>query len=671
MGCIYTKPSMAKVAPSVDPLEQFFIDLISKREYPLGDEVPEGELSPLLTQIKSMLNLSIKKPEDREIAAVYLNKVIDNSEKFLLFDTLIEIMARSHHTWLLNNQSLRFFHDLKNKNQTIFNDFIDSLQKLAERNGINLEAEHIDAVVDAFIKQMKLPAKIPAILEAFAEEKQRSFNATIQSLRATHGPKIDIAADRLSLIHHASPHALEIRVRTMHVMQHLQLFNTDSHRDNFLRSIIAFMVEFHDYIQRPEKGKYPSAEIATAETIISWLKLRLNLNRRPDMISILEYMASQIIILGTTIVFGRTCTDLSKIYFMLEQYAFGAGFPDVNPNNVEFKKSINAVMLITGINDKMPSALGPVAMLQSRPETDTLNIIRQHKPDQTLVLEEFFEDGLSPYVDGASTPTSLDRHRFLIGVTPHIAMRAELSKQNKLVDVLAFIKFIRECRIELLEKELNVFNAWFAEQFEIRQMVRVVNNLFFSALDGEVTFCRGQAEGVIFARDKLRTLVTQTDISVLDVEAVENEARNIAAFKLFIDRLETRVEAKKALVSELILVVVRQAGTCYAADPSLSYISSGFTRPKGFLLLPSLSLKGLSNKRSSLGSTPSDGRPTPLSSTSTALTVTPFTPTPLIDKTITNTTFSLGMFNHRQVTAPEYVSKGSAAGVHPQLQRPS
>jgi hypothetical protein len=108
---------MAKVAPSVDPIEQFFIDLISHREYPLGDEIPEGELSPLLNQLKSMLNLNIKKPEDRLRAAVYLNRVLDDSDNFLLFDTLIEIMVRSHHIWLLNNQSLRFFHNLKNKLQ--------------------------------------------------------------------------------------------------------------------------------------------------------------------------------------------------------------------------------------------------------------------------------------------------------------------------------------------------------------------------------------------------------------------------------------------------------------------------------------------------------------------------------------------------------------------------
>ncbi len=368
-------------------------------------------------------------------------------------------------------------------------------------------------------------------------------------------------------------------MRALHVIcDKLHLIATGSPRDRFLRTVAGFMIEFHDYVQG-NKGGFKSVELATAAQLIEWLTTAPALADAPDLKKIIEYMANQIIVLGTTFVFSRQQTsDLSQLFLMMERAAIEVRIPVGSPSNMELINLMRLIMLLTGVIDKNPAAIPAIAIMQSADaSTNSLSVIKRYSHRPTLLLERFFASTrFTPYF-GGETPTHLDVQNFLITLVPHLCMRAELSASSKPDVVHAYIDFINACRKGLsVSHTVPEFMLWFDRQFSAQRMTHVVHSLFFdiAAINGETAFSYSQIGGLQYV-NRILSLLVDTDDPLINPTVPETDALNLVAFKAFYDRLD--LIEKSTLIREMLMTVVLQAGTSYRTRPDLTYSPSATT----------------------------------------------------------------------------------------------
>lgn len=544
---------------------------------------PETALSPVvpawLKDLKIELNIKITSDTARVKIGLYLEAFASDPHHYHLVEMAANIILKTQQIWHLNIQSLTFLHELCEKDPIIFNALMNQLKELCQQNTLFLQTEHIETVIASLCAQRALPKDPMLILHQHIEKKNPDIASIIQTLRAQHGPELTQVASKYNLIHHDIPHALEIKERTMHVVcKTLHLLATESKIDCFLRTIASFMIEFHDFVQS-DKGPFKSVEIASAAFIMEWLIESLSIADEPELIKIIEFMADQIIVLGTTMVFSRKqTTDLSQLFFMLEDAAIQAGLNVAPPKAAALIDIIKTITLLTGVCDKSPSSIPAVVSLQYHDEsTATLPMIKRHY-QQPLLIENFFNNPLSnPFFDSDPSIAAFTQQQFLITLVPHLCMRAELSIKNKIQEVLTYLDFILSARAARLTEPTPVrFKAFFDEKFKEHHMDIVVNTLFFTAIEESMIFSQSQLGGLTFACEKLRSLgfARQDEDSkpLIDPPSVMQNAEMLKGFKSFYNQLNPA--EKSALINELLLVVVLQAGIAYAERPGLNYTVS-------------------------------------------------------------------------------------------------
>ena len=403
---------------------------------------------PQIGALKTRMMMNLASVVERDKTIDYLKDLVIPPNNFLLFDTAVEIIIKSKKIWPLNKKTLAFFSELYKKNSAVFDDLIESIGQLCEKNTLYLQADHIDTVIASLVKQKELPEASLAILERFLDRANPAIESITHTISTEHRPELTVTANQQQLIHHDIPHALEMKTRIMHVLcEKLNLLNTDSKRDRFLRNIISLMVEFHDYVQGKPPSEFKSVELSTAAQIVEWLTTSLPIAKEPDIKKIIEFMADQVIVLGTTMVYSPKQTpDLSQLFLMVEEAAVKAGDTVSDESNQKLIKLMKTAMLVTGVCDKNPSALSAVATMQyTNPSTATIPGIK-HYFQEGLMLERFFSSKLftSP-PSGDISAAQLNQQRFLITLVPHLSMSAEVIKKSKPGPVTSYIDFIVSC----------------------------------------------------------------------------------------------------------------------------------------------------------------------------------------------------------------------------------
>ncbi len=546
-----------------------FISWLSAADYTVLQGAPEASL---LHALKTRIMTNLGPDKDRSKTIDYLNTLVATDDNYLLFHVAAEIIVRSKQIWHLNGRSLNFFHELYEKNRAIFNELIDNISKLCEQNALFLQSDHIDTIIASLFKQKELPASSLAILDCFLDKKNPAIEEITQALRAQHQPEITLTAKKHLLIHHDIPHALEIKTRTMHVTcETLGLLATDSKRDLFLRTVAGLMVEFHDLVQ-VDKGEFKSVELATTTHILEWLTASLTIEDEPNLKKIIEFMADQIIVLGTTMVFSRTqTTDLSQLYLMLEEAAIRAGCLVAHESNRELIQIIRAIMLITGVCDKNPSAVGVIANMQYKDmRTSTLAVINRFYCRPLLLNQFFATEQFSAQYSSDASCIDLAQQRFLITLVPHLCMSAELNKVSQRESVITYIEFINLCRrMRPVSSSNPEFKKRYDKLFNEQNMTNVIDALFFNTIEGEIAFSRSQVEGLRFVSEKLLLTIGPMPMAelgpLIDLTVPRQDVENLGAFKQFYDKLS--ISDKNLLINEMLLVVVFQPGTVYAHQP--------------------------------------------------------------------------------------------------------
>jgi hypothetical protein len=527
---------------------------------------------------------------------VYFNRIINRTSTpadYHLFNIANKIIKKSGKIWELNENTLRFFDGLATKNEAAFNTLMSSLGELCTTNNLFLTGGHIDTVIASLDKHTTFPPDAMVILDEYLTGTNPDIGAIVTGLRQEHRPEIARTASTRALVHHDIPHAVEIRMRTMHVIRSVfNLWNTGSKQDRFLSGVASIIIELHDLVQK-DKGTYASVEVATAARVVAMLTEKLHIETNPKMIKIIELMADQIIVGGTTMVYSKTSTsDLSYIFAMVRDAATVAEYitlPMEGPI-ADFCNTLEVVEHTTSVCDKTPVAFHAIGALQHADTlVDSLPLVKRHSSSHhgatssaaPTLLEQFFSSGTFIHFFSGEDAAQ-NQQRFLISLVPHLSMRAEICSSDKSPPVVEaatkYMDFIRECRT-YRKTHPDGFNSWYAEKFSERGMTNVIETVFINNISEEIKFSRSQVNSLRVVRDRLvellplvgrRELVGPlTSTPIIDPEVPAKDATNLETLRLFYMGLEPA--DKVQLCSELFLVAALQAGEIYQAAEQSFY----------------------------------------------------------------------------------------------------
>lgn len=485
----------------------------------------------------------------------------------------------------LNDQSLQFLQSLWAHAPFPFDQLLTKL----ERHPFTLKVHHIETVVTLITNQIALPENILISLKAHLECCP-DFESTIDKLLTAHAPELLASAAQHNLIHHSLPHALETANRVNKVLDNLGILTNGDDTSRFLRAIINVMIQFHDHEQKI-KGEYNSVEVATAARVSQWLSNALAISDESSLKLLLNFVANHIIVLGTSIVYSPTRTmDLSELFIEFKDVAVAASLkvayqsqelPVVLESKAGLVYCMDAIMLIVGICDKNPAAIYDlVAMQEANAATATLPMIKSYT-QTPLLLEQFFASGAFRRSFNNGSSDAINQQAFLMSLTPHLCMRAELSGANQRADAHTFMKLIALCRQERLNNLDHVaFMQWFNNQCLTHEMNRVVLSFFFADIEREIAFCKSQELSLVFVANKLMSMrfspkslagaASGRFQPLINPQVPVEDAENLRALKQFYDRLDK--SGQETLIGELLFVVVVQAGEMDAEQLGLAHL---------------------------------------------------------------------------------------------------
>lgn len=566
MGAIQSR-RIKKAQPEGSQKEfvnNFLIELLAKG-YPLANKIQ-------LQQWGLLLTVKHSSQESCSAAFAYFRGLAAKKDGYMLFNQALLINLQAEQIWLLNEKSLAFFSLMQRTNKAVYDALILKLKALCQVNKVFLNGHHLDTVIAAINQQQTLMPQALECIASYLKDAPVDYKRALQHLRLTYGPELDIRAKATQKLHHAAPHALEIRERAILMLEVLHLFPESEVYSAFLKEIIAFMIEFHDE-EQINKGRFMSVEEETAAHLLEWLNKALDLKNRPELQELLAFIANRIIVLGTTMVFSPIHTiDLSELYFLMEESALKAEMFVADSSNFVLNNILKATMLVTGICDKNPASFFRVVERQTNDaETATHPLLTKYSSVPLLINRFFATASFKPYFNSQGPCSLVDYQAFFMTIVPHLSMCTELSVKAKPGLAANLISFVSDCRQKYHSLNACDFVLWYNEAFSARHMFAVIDELFFTAISSEVSFCRSQLTGLESACVRLKQFkfIEEADTHFVDIHVPERDARNLIAFDNFYKALNK--EKKKTLLKELVLALVVQAGAIYVKQAGKGY----------------------------------------------------------------------------------------------------
>ncbi len=479
----------------------------------------------------------------------------------------------------LNETSLTFLHQLWRKAAFPFDQWLTKF----ERSALQLKAHQLNTVVELLYTEMALSEGIIDSLQAYLIASPDA-ELKLSALLALHAPELNQSASEHHLIHHALPHALEIAYRTNQVMNQLGILTAPDPVSRFIRAVATLMMQFHDLEQKNKAG-FHSVEEATAERVSDWITRALAIPKHSDVKKLIDFMASHLIVLGTTMIHSLKRTmDLSELFFDLRDLAASAGFevmyalPANRTGAIESKACLmhrlDVMVLLIGVCDKNPASIYDVVATQAVDENASTLMMMNRYFQRPLLLDAFFSSHafMSPFDHGALAHIS--QQAFLMALIPHVSMRAEYSGAM----AQSFIDFIRWCRKERIRHASSAsFMQVFYAQCITLEMNQCLELFFFEAIDLPIHFCISQERGLVFVANKLVSMgfspksITGVVLGhfqpLINPRVPVRDSDNLKGLKLFYEKLDK--SAKESLISELLFAIVVQAGELRADELGL------------------------------------------------------------------------------------------------------
>lgn len=455
----------------------------------------------------------------------------------------------------LSERSIFLLNNLCAQSEDEFNHLIADIRDLASSEGgaLHLTAAHVDMLLAALDEQMRLPEKSMQVLETlFAGRASRQISI-IDALTQERGvPHLDREAEKHHLLYHISAHGRAVMSRALYVLKiRFGLFDSSSDMDRGFEALLGFILRFHD-LDQVRFVETTSVETLTAARLNAWLIAELeDLAFDPDMQAIVGFLCQHVIVLGTTMIYSsKSMCDLHQIFFRVEEAYRNAGFSVVSPSNDNFVRMVKIVVLVCSASDKNAAAIQTLAGLEALTDPKTEPCYARMK-----TLSAFFEEGaFELYYPGANR--KINERAFLITLVQHISMCFEIPAKRGNRQAITFVNFIQTCHERLGRKStVSDFMAWFDNLYAHSHVREAVEAMFFSAIEREKSFSRGQVASLEFIYAQLNAL---TGVGLVEPSVPETDAKNLDALKGFYDAASEDIKNK--LCSDLALVLIFQTG---------------------------------------------------------------------------------------------------------------
>lgn len=516
--------------------------------------------SSLLMRFAEVLRSKVMNYAECESLIAYYEALEQNESK-TLFNTALDLCATTGQIWLIEDATVDFFAQIKTLNSTVYEELLGYLKEFASEKKVFIRACHLDMVIQSLNLQRTLPNNV---VDSLPQDKD--YVQEIEALRLLHGPELDQSALANHKLHHAAPHAQEIRERTMRALRSLGYFSSTSCAQRFLEAVTSFMIEFHDH-EQVDKGDFATIEEATADRILGWLGTVIDLERNPTIKALLVFMANRIIMLGTTMIYSPIRTlDLSELYILIEKSAVNAGLSVLHNSNEDIIRQLNTVMLLTGVADKNSASLSSAVEHQTQDsKVNTLRLLIRYFKDSLLKIKEFFN---TEDFNENGKEKSVAQQAFFMTMIPHMSMSAELAVKDKPALVRQLISFVDKCRTQRWLMDDDLYTAWFQRSFLEESIKDVMDEVFFASIHKEIAFSKSQTEGLVFVASQLHSLGFE-DSSIVDPTVPLVDAENLQGFHNYYQSLENTEQIK--LVQELLLALIVQPGAVYSYQSDIGY----------------------------------------------------------------------------------------------------
>ncbi|MDX2346000.1 MAG: hypothetical protein QNK11_03905 [Legionella sp.] len=440
-------------------------------------------------------------------------------------------------------------------------------RKIAQKraSGINLESKHLNAVTTTIEWEEKLSENCLNELNLYLANKTipYDFDEKINNLSRQCGRDISARAEKSLLLHHALPHAFEVKERTLNMIKALNVWQADTNRDKFLRELTGCIAFLHDYEQRNKSVMYESNEEATVEPVAAKLCEALGISEKKPIRQLIYYMSHQVIVPGTTFLVGKgmqAAMDLRELHLAAKestQSQISSGNSRRLSNQV-FIADLCMVTQAIGVNDKQPAAvLLNVRAQADNPALETLALIKAHCSDVSRLCCFFSEK------DKENTPwfTSyypdeklyINAQAFLMAMPPHLCMPSEFMSEGEPMRK-DYYRFLQVCR-ESYAASQSDFSIIFEQAFQNYNMEAVMQAVLFNhnRIAAEKLFSATQIQ-----------ILKLNDERFVDASVPRTDMKNLDGLKAFYDA--SSKDEKTALLKELIMGVVLQAGQMLAFD---------------------------------------------------------------------------------------------------------
>lgn len=511
----------------------------------------------------------------------------------------------------LSREVYELLQDIKKASSDAYSALLLQLHNISDTSIINIQAHHFNTVARLLLCQRLLSPNIVNHVKTYLKNVKPETKQIIQNLRVKYLPKLNVQAKINNLTHHSLDHGVELKARSMQVItQDLEMYNTDSDYDVFMRNLLSFAFEAHDYFQIKEDGKYATVEEKTADTIINWLSGEDGFPQlSAEVSSWISYQITYMIPIATTIAFSlRSPIHLTKLLGFFEKACEQAQVSVCAPSNLISCLDTQLIAHIIGCMDTIPYAMCNVVKRQTNSKilaTDVyltklrvLNSIENNEAvPMSIIKEIIFSEGMQLYFNGESPNCNFQA--FAISLVSKLGMTIELANlsKNEVIKEKAILigNFIREMKslysnVQNIDFMIKNFNNIFDERdiggaleilFLREENIAIEKDFAISNL-GRACIVNRIVE-LYFNQGKKNThveskcFIEKYDASeIILPNAILADANNIVKFFQGYQKLSAN--DKKLALKEITLNLVIQAGRVYLKHPYLEEIFDG--RPR-------------------------------------------------------------------------------------------
>ncbi len=510
-------------------------------------------------------------------------------------------------TGILSEEVYRLLEQIKNSNAYAYATLLQQLDDISDFTRdkdemVYIKGHHFNMVVRLIFLQAELIPNILMYVNKYLEENKPKTNEIIQNLRIKYLPRINHQAQVGNLAHHSLDHGVEIKVRSMQVItSDLGMYTTDSDYDVFMRNVISFALECHDYFQGEPAEGYATVEEQTADFVINCLLGEDGFpNLSPEVIAWIRYQIIYLIPIATTVAFSiKNPVHLTNLLRFFEEACRKAKIQICAKGNELICLMTNVIANIVGCFDTIPYVMRSSIKRQAKHELLTSetylknfsvnNTLEESSSIKSLISYILSTEEMQKYFNDEDYDCNLQAYE--TGLISKFGMTLELANKNKDVDVQSKARlvgdFIREMKIKYSDcSNMDLMLTEFDSEFAARGIGQAIESLFMqdNTIAKESAFSKsnlGRAyltKELIDLYDKKKSrhycLKQRKSDSIIEVKAIEADSINIVSF--FEGYKKLNPENRIIVLKEIALNLITQAGLNYLKYPvledSLDYI---------------------------------------------------------------------------------------------------